>query len=67
MLATEGRLAMPVLALGSDHGSIPDMAGPPRAFADDVRSGTVSFCGHFVPEEQPDAIAMELLAFLHQI
>ncbi len=64
VLAAKGKLAMPVLALGSDQGSIPDMAGPLRAFATDVRGASVAFCGHFLPEEQPDAVSAELLSFL---
>ena len=66
-LAAKGSLAMPVLALGSDQGSIPDMAGPLRAFAEDVRGASIAFCGHFLPEEQPDAVAVELLAFLREV
>jgi pimeloyl-ACP methyl ester carboxylesterase len=62
-LAAKGKLAMPVLALGSDQGSISDMAMPLRAFADDVRGSSIPFCGHFLPEEQPDAVARELLEF----
>nr|WP_282572336.1 alpha/beta hydrolase [Roseomonas acroporae] len=62
-LAERGRLAMPVLALGSDQGSIADMAAPLRAFADEVRGATIPFCGHFLPEEQPEAVAREMLAF----
>ena len=65
-LAARGRLTMPVLALGSDQGSIPDMATPLRAFADDVRGGSIPFCGHFLPEEQPEAVARELLEFFGQ-
>ncbi len=65
-LATQGKLAMPVLALGSDQGSISDMATPLRAFADDVRGGTIPFCGHFLPEEQPAVVARELLEFFGQ-
>ena len=65
-LAAKGRLAMPVLALGSDQGSISDMATPLRAFADDVRGGSIPFCGHFLPEEQPEAVARELLEFFGQ-
>ncbi len=65
-LAAQGRLAMPVLALGSDQGSISDMATPLRAFADEVRGGTIPFCGHFLPEEQPEAVARELLEFFGQ-
>ena len=66
-LAANGKLAMPVLALGSDQGSISDMAGPLRNFAEDVRGGTVASCGHFLPEEQPDAVASEILAFLREV
>jgi len=63
-LAAKGKLAMPVLALGSDQGSIADMATPLRAIATDVRGGIVANCGHFLPEEQPDAVVKELDAFL---
>lgn len=62
-LCIRGKLAMPVLALGADQGSIADMAAPLRAYADDVRGGVVANCGHFIPEEQPDAAARELAAF----
>lgn len=61
--AARGKLAMPVLALSADQGSIPDMAEPLRAFADDVRGVRIADCGHFLPEEQPVAIASELAAF----
>ncbi len=58
-----GKLAVPVLALGADQGSIVDMVTPFRAVADDVTGGTIGNCGHFVPEEQPAVVAAELLAF----
>ncbi|NPD68441.1 alpha/beta hydrolase [Lichenicola cladoniae] len=62
-LSSRGKLKMPLLALGSDHGSIPDMASPLRAFGEDVRGGNIMACGHFLPEEQPDAVAAELRSF----
>ena len=62
-LAAKGKLTMPLLALGSDQGSISDMATPLRAFANDVQGGSIPFCGHFLPEEQPEAVARELLQF----
>ncbi|KAK9431783.1 Alpha/Beta hydrolase protein [Lipomyces doorenjongii] len=62
-LCKKGKLKMPVLALSSDQGSIADMAAPLRAFAEDVYGGTIPFCGHFLPEEQPTAVAEELSAF----
>ena len=62
-LSAKGKLTMPVLALGSDQGSISNMASPLEAFAEDVRGGVVANCGHFIPEEQPAAAAAELIAF----
>ena len=62
-LAAKGKLPMPVLALAADHGSIPDMAGPLREFAENVSGGVVPFCGHFLPEEQPETISRILLEF----
>lgn len=58
-----GKLKTPVLALGADQGSIADMAGPLREFAEDVQGGTIRCCGHFLPEEQPAAVAGELASF----
>lgn len=62
-LASKGLLRVPVLAVGSDQGSIGDMATPLRVFAADVRGVIVANCGHFVPEEQPKVAAEELVAF----
>ncbi len=65
-LAARGKLRMPVMALGSDQGSVPDMATPLRAFADNVLGGNIAHCGHFLPEEQPEAVIRELMALLGQ-
>ena len=62
-LSAKGKLKMPLLALGSDQGSIADMASPLRAFAEEVSGATITRCGHFLPEEQPAAVAAELIAF----
>jgi microsomal epoxide hydrolase len=62
-LCAQGKLAMPVLALGADQGSIMDMATALRAFAAEVYGATVTHCGHFLPEEQPEAVAGELKSF----
>ncbi|HEX7339095.1 MAG TPA: alpha/beta hydrolase [Rhodanobacteraceae bacterium] len=62
-LSARGKLSMPLLALSADQGSIPDMAGPLRAFATDVRGVTIARCGHFLPEEQPVAVADVLSEF----
>jgi pimeloyl-ACP methyl ester carboxylesterase len=63
-LSAKGKLRMPVLALGSDQGSIADMASPLKAFAEDIHGGVIANCGHFLPEEQPAAVAGELTSFL---
>ena len=63
-LSAKAKLRMPVLALGSDQGSIADMASPLRAFAEDVRGAVIARCGHFLPEEQPAAVAEAVTAFL---
>jgi microsomal epoxide hydrolase len=63
-LSAKAKLQMPVLALGSDQGSIADMASPLKAFAEDVHGAVIANCGHFLPEEQPAAVAEELIAFL---
>lgn len=56
-MAEKHRLSLPVLALGADQGSIPDLGGALAPFCADIRSGTVADCGHFQPEEQPEAVA----------
>ncbi|WP_307892069.1 alpha/beta fold hydrolase [Bacillus swezeyi] len=62
-LSALGKLKTPILALGADQGSIADMVTPLRAFVQDVQGGNISFCGHFLPEEQPEVVAGELTAF----
>jgi pimeloyl-ACP methyl ester carboxylesterase len=63
-LSAKAKLQMPVLALGSDQGSIADMASPLKAFAENVHGAVIANCGHFLPEEQPAAVAEQLIAFL---
>lgn len=62
-LQANGKLSMPILAISADQGSIPDMAAPLRPFAENVSGVVVPYCGHFLPEEQPEAIARELSGF----
>lgn len=59
-LAQARRLELPVLALGADQGSIRDLGGALAPFCSSVRSETMSNCGHFQPEEQPEAVASAL-------
>ena len=62
-LGADGKLAMPVLAIGADQGSIADMAGPLRPFCENIRGVTIANSGHFIPEEQPEALAEALARF----
>ena len=64
VLAAKRKLRMPVLALSSDQGSVADMATPLHAYADNVLGGSIAHCGHFLPEEQPEAVIRELAGFL---
>jgi pimeloyl-ACP methyl ester carboxylesterase len=52
-----------LLAIGGDH-SIPDMGEALKPYFDSVTSLVVADSGHFVPEEQPAALARALTAFL---
>jgi pimeloyl-ACP methyl ester carboxylesterase len=57
------KLPMRLLAVGGDH-AIPEMGNSLKPFFRDVTSSTIRDSGHFVPEEQPEALARAILAFL---
>lgn len=58
------RLTVPVLGISSSHGSIPDMAASIRPWADHATGTVVPDAGHFIPDEQPDAVAAALTDFI---
>ena len=62
------RLPMPVLALGGARtearGRGEEVAASLREIAGNVDGGTIADSGHFVAEEQPDALIARLSAFL---
>jgi pimeloyl-ACP methyl ester carboxylesterase len=62
-LQANGKLTPPILAISAGEGSIADMAAPLRPYAEEVSGVLVPYCGHFMPEEQPQAIARELSRF----
>jgi pimeloyl-ACP methyl ester carboxylesterase len=62
-LATR-KLRIPVLAFGGDAGSAPDLYERLQPFCADIRGGLIRDSGHYIPEEQPQAIAHEIIAFL---
>jgi pimeloyl-ACP methyl ester carboxylesterase len=59
------KLPMPVLAIGGDKafGRRHEPEESLRRVATNVRGAVVPDCGHFVPEEQPEALARLLLDF----
>lgn len=61
--ARQGKLSLPLLAVSADRGSIPDMAAPLRAVAQHVYGETITDCGHFIPDEQPEKTADILTRF----
>ena len=65
ILARNGKLRMPVLALGGDKafGRGKECLESLRRVAEDVRGGVLPDCGHWLAEEQPAALADELMAF----
>lgn len=57
-------LAVPVLGISASHGSIPDMAASLRPWAGDTTGVTVPGAGHFIPDEQPEAVAAAITDFI---
>jgi pimeloyl-ACP methyl ester carboxylesterase len=59
------RLPMPVLVFGGTEGRARGMAAIEswRRVADDVRGGVAQGCGHWIPEEAPEWLLGEMLAF----
>lgn len=57
------RLSVPVLALGAERGSAPDLYERLVPLCTELRGGVIKECGHYIPEEQPESLARELLAF----
>lgn len=58
------KLTMPVLALDGEHGSPGLPLGSMRRVAENVEGDAVEGAGHYLHEEQPEAVAERLLAFL---
>ncbi|WP_329171685.1 alpha/beta fold hydrolase [Streptomyces sp. NBC_01477] len=61
---TYGPLTAPVLALGGDHSNYTYLRDVLPAKAADVQVVEVADCGHYIPEEQPQAVTDRLTAFL---
>jgi len=61
----QGKLAMPILVYGGTHGRGRGTAAMEswQRVALDVRGGVAEGCGHWIPEERPEWVAQQLLAF----
>jgi pimeloyl-ACP methyl ester carboxylesterase len=58
------KIKTPVLALGGDVGSAPNIHELMRPLCKNLRGGLIEACGHYIPEEQPAKLATELVNFL---
>jgi pimeloyl-ACP methyl ester carboxylesterase len=56
------KLSFPVLAIGGERGSTPNIGNDLLPIAPNTR-GLVFPCGHYIPEEEPDRLARELQVF----
>jgi pimeloyl-ACP methyl ester carboxylesterase len=66
LLAENGKLKMPVLAIGGDHSYGAKLATEVGFAADNVRSAVITNSGHWIMEEQPDQAIAVILAFLRE-
>ena len=57
------KLGLPILALGGDLGSAPTIFEAMRPLGDKVDGGVIANSGHYIPEEQPEALVAEILKF----
>lgn len=58
------KLEMPVLMLGGAQSGAPAMRETAREIAIRYEVGSVENCGHWMAEEQPDAVTVRILAFI---
>ncbi|RBM19158.1 alpha/beta hydrolase [Prauserella sp. PE36] len=60
------RLRLPVLALWGEKGLLGTLPSAEiwREYADNVTAAAIADCGHFLPEEQPEAVVDHLRKFL---
>ena len=66
LLFKNGKLQMPVLAVGADHSFGEFTATNARNVGANVRAVMITDCGHFVNEEKPAELAKELKEFFAQ-
>ena len=57
---------MPALGITGEFG-LPDVAEPLRGYVADVETAEIAGSGHFVAEEQPQALLDALIAFFTRV
>ncbi|MEM9491811.1 MAG: alpha/beta hydrolase [Myxococcota bacterium] len=65
--AQADKLTMPVLALGGEFSFGPFIVAMASEVAEDVRGGSIAGAGHWLTEEQPEALTAELLDFFAEV
>ncbi|HEY4142322.1 MAG TPA: hypothetical protein VGM57_12965, partial [Pseudolabrys sp.] len=60
----ETKLTMPILAVGGSGGLGDAMRGTFSAFSPHLTGAVIPNCGHYVPEEAPEALLAAMLPFL---
>jgi pimeloyl-ACP methyl ester carboxylesterase len=60
---TANRLTMPVLALGGSDGVGNALRATVATLGDRVQGGSITGCGHFLPEECPDELTDAVFKF----
>ena len=63
----EVKLTVPVLALGGDVGSAPDLYDRMKPLANVLYGGLIENSGHYIPEEQPAALVQEIISFINKL
>lgn len=58
------KIGVPVLALGGDAGSAPDLYERMKPLGTDVKGGVIANSGHYIPEEQPNALSEAIIQFI---
>ena len=61
------KIGVPILALGGEVGSAPDLYESMRPLGSDVRGGVIAGSGHYIPEEEPEALAREISDFVNDL
>ncbi len=57
------KISVPVLALGGDVGSAPGIFEAMKPLAENIQGGVIANSGHYIPEEQPEALVSALQEF----